>query len=154
MSNVYKVIDSVNNEAFNDSICTRLQNALVLKYSNPCVSLSFLKDDISLEEGIKLGEMSQIKFTKDECYDKNDIFIDNNIILTTIVNELCMCAKKSLEKENNNDFYLANIVKEILESKVLTKANGSKCENITVDDLMAKLYGEEEKGMVKWLGKL
>lgn len=149
MSNTYKVVNSVDN-FFNQDINKRLQNALLLKYCNPIVSLSYLKDDLNLSEGIELAKLANINFSENGCYDKNGNYIDRNAILMTIVDDLCLSGKKSLDKDDENGYFLANLVKGIINSKVLSRLEAKTEETITVDDLMAKLYGEkEEKGMVR-----
>lgn len=149
MSNIYKVVNSVDN-FFNGDINKRLQNALLLKYCNPIVSLFYLKGDLSLSEGIELGKLSNIDLLENGCYDKNGNYIDCNAILMTIVDDLCLSVKKSLDKDDENGYFLANLVKGIIDTKVLSKLESKTEETITVDDLMAKLYGEkEEKGMVR-----
>lgn len=143
--NSYKVIQTEENELFNSEVCNRLKSALILKYSNPLVSLPFLKDSITLEEGKQLGQMACVNFNEDGCYDKNGILLDSNFILMTIVNDLTISAKNALEKDEDSGYYLANLVKGIVSSKVLPKINKVDNETMSVDDLMAKLYGEKQE---------
>lgn len=150
MSKIYKVVSSLDNDVLDEEVFKRAQAGLILKYCNPIVSLSFLKESLSLEEGYKLGEMSGIKYTNEGCYDKNEIFIDRNLILMKIVDDLYLSAKRSLEQSEDNGYFLSNVVKRIIDTKVLSKIKDSEKDTITVDDLMAKLYGEREaKGMVR-----
>ena len=147
MSNVYKVLNVTNN---NFDGYDRLQASLILNYCNPIVSLSFLKKSLSFDEAKKLGEMAGIVFSGEDFYDKNGNLIDNNVILRTIVDELSISARKSLENDGDSGYFLVNYVKEIIENKVLSKLRENEEDIITVDDLVAKLYGEkEEKGMVR-----
>lgn len=150
MSKIYKVVSSLDSDMLDEEVFKRAQAGLILKCCNPIVSLSFLKGSLSLEEGYKLGEMAGIKYTNEGCYDRNENFIDRNFILMTIVDDLYLCVKKSLEQNEDNGYFLANSVKKIIDTKVLSKLKDSEKDTITVDDLMSKLYGErEEKGMVK-----
>lgn len=147
MSNVYKVLNTTNS---NFDGYDRLQAGLILNYCNPIVSLAFLKKTLSFDEAKKLGEMAGIGFSGEDFYDKNGNIIDNNVILRTIVDELCLSAKKSLENNGDSGYFLANYVKEIIGNKVLFRVKEKEEDIITVNDLVAKLYGEkEEKGMVR-----
>lgn len=140
VKNVCKV-ENISDNIFNFDISNKLKNALILKYVNPCVSIFFLKDVLSLEDGNRLGKMAGINFNKDNCTLEDGTVICDDYIEYVIINDMLLCAKNALEKDTDNKYFVVNIVKDEVGNKVKSDVK------LSVEDLMAKLYSnKEEKG--------
>lgn len=137
----YEVIKVEDNHLFDQKVISEnIEPALLVTYLHPNIALPFIHN--YLNQDIK-GVSEKINFNLDENVSKN-----SNVLLSLIVNDLCHTAKKTLEKENDNGIPVANLIKNLIEKKVLKKINKNEETKtfMSVEDLMSKLYVEEEKG--------
>lgn len=135
-------VDNISESIFDDISFNKIKNSLLLRYINPIVSISFLKDDLSLEKGMELGKKFNINFDKDKCSLLDGTVIDNDLMEYIVISDMLNCAKKALDNDTENKYFVANIVKDKVSKKIKSDTK------LSVDDLMRMLYSDkEEKSM-------
>lgn len=132
-------VDNISESIFDDISFNKIKNSLLLRYINPIVSISFLKDDLSLEKGMELGKKSNINFDKDKCSLLDGTVIDNDLMEYIVISDMLNCAKKALDNDTENKYFVANVVKDRVSKKIKSDTK------LSVDDLMRMLYSSKEE---------
>ena len=144
MKSVYIVQSVDDNILFKKNDVERLQNGLFLTYCNPLVSLYLLSKKEESEELNHLAMLANLKVDNGNICDNVGSVIDSDYIIKTIIDELYLSSKKSLENNKENSVFITNIVKQLFNS--LIEKEKMPVENImSVEDLMAKLYQNNEE---------
>lgn len=134
-----KVIDTQDNDYGFDN--NKLIKTLVLKYTNPLVSVSFVaknENDLVREELCKRANL----VSREDNFYINGQLITKELQKQLISEELVHLAKEDLNNDNN-DLYLGGIIKNILKDMTIKHIDKDKFL-LTEADLIKGLYGIEE----------
>ena len=129
----YEVINIEDNQLFDKkTLLEKMGPALLVNFLHPAIAFNYIKNYLKLD----VKDNVEIKEYNDER------------IESLIVSDLCHTAETLLKKEDDSGVLIADLIKNVIENKILAKLNKSEDVStiMSVDDLMSKLYVLEEKG--------
>ena len=135
-----KVIEINDNTLFKNN--DELLNGMVLNYTIPEISLPFVMQ-LNKDKIEELAKRANIKCEHGKLYDEEGNLLDSNSVILNTVVDLTNISERV--KENDDMGYtIMMLIKKILENKVLSKLSSKENlkETLSVEDIMAKLYGE------------
>lgn len=151
MNSIKKIISVDDNKSFSESVIeNELIPAMILNYSDVRVAFLYImgRDFTSQDKVQGLAKRANLDYRNGKLYD-NDKELGRNFVLSIISKDLGDVVKKC--EENNDpdyDYMCLELVKDVFLNEMLPRVEKEevKEEIMGVEDLMAKLYGDKERG--------
>lgn len=157
MEKVNQVIHIEENKLFNEKIIVQeLIPGMILNYANPNLALVFTINSLpKIDSRLKsIIDKFGFVYSNHKLYDKKDNELDKNFVYQAVLNDIDEIIEKEKKDEKDYSYSILDLLKEFLEKdlKPLLYIQDTKkvpSDNMTVEELMAKLNGNKPEEGVK-----
>ena len=145
MNTTFKVKQVEDNKLFESELIeNKIKPSMVISGTHPLVSITFLRDKM---ESPNIEVLKELAIKANLNYED----IKESNLTSNVANDLYVTSEKALQKSDESGIVVANLAKSVMVNKVMPHLTPQEAtQTLSVDELMKKLYPDEEsKGRKK-----